>query len=95
MDYGASHSGEGGGYMDSSTQTYVRGTVYDYYKEPTEPGSGADNSKGGGAFKVVASGSATIEGEINVRLGNGYVQISKILPPFICSSCCANGFYFY
>ena len=66
-NYGSGHSGEGGGYYNSSCTCYMRGLAYDDFKEPTEAGSGSDTASGGGVLKLEASGTVEIQGEINAE----------------------------
>lgn len=67
QNYGSGHSGEGGGYYDSTSLSYIRGSAYDDFKEPTEPGSGGDTTYGGGVIKIEASGTCDIQGEIQAE----------------------------
>ncbi|KAL4230250.1 hypothetical protein ACF0H5_010636 [Mactra antiquata] len=62
--HGAGHSGEGGGFFNSTTNKYIHGRSYDSYIQPRLPGSGGDNTYGGGVLKLQVSGTAEIEGEI-------------------------------
>lgn len=66
-NYGAGHSGEGGGYYNATSKAYVRGSAYDDYKEPTIAGSGGDTTYGGGVLKIEATGTVEIDGEIGAE----------------------------
>lgn len=66
-NYGAGHSGEGGGFYNSTTKTYTRGPVYDDYKQPTKAGAGGDTTYGGGVLKIEATGTVQIDGEIRAE----------------------------
>lgn len=68
-NYGASHSGEGGG--SSSTH----GAAYDNFIQPSLPGSGGDNTYGGGVIKLEVSGTADIQGEIKAEYGTPYAHL--------------------
>ncbi|XP_053376792.1 adhesin BmaC autotransporter-like [Mercenaria mercenaria] len=69
-NYGAGHSGEGGGYYNSSYDIYERGAAYDDFKEPVLAGSGGDTAAGGGVIKIQASDTVDIQGEINADGGS-------------------------
>lgn len=76
-NYGAGHSGEGGGYYNSTSKSYIRGAAYDNYKEPSVAGSGGDTTYGGGVLKIEASGTVEIDGEIKA-------EYDWILQTFYC-----------
>lgn len=65
--HGAGHGGEGGGFYDDKLKKYIYGAAYDNYKQPRLPGSGGDETHGGGAIKLQVSGEANIEGEIRAE----------------------------
>ncbi len=57
---GSSHAGTGGQYS-----SYVPGGVYGSVTQPTDPGSGNYHRAGGGAAKLTASGTLTLNGTID------------------------------
>jgi hypothetical protein len=65
--YGSGHSGEGGGFYNSSFEKFERGLPYDDFKEPVLPGSGGDTTLGGGVIKIQASDTVEIQGEIHAE----------------------------
>jgi len=66
-NYGAGHSGEGGGYYNSAILDYTRGPAYDDFKQPSVVGSGGDTTQGGGVLKLMATGTVEIDGELRAE----------------------------
>ena len=79
LDFGAAHGGPGGKNPDANEGSTARPAVYGSAAEPVEPGSGGyqdlgttgnvnTGTHGGGAVRIVATGTVTVNGSI---LANG------------------------